>query len=161
MSDNKPNYVCAAEIEKATETTRHPLNPNSMISGTHLSRLTGLERVGISLVVVPPDKESFIYHSHYCEEEWIYILSGSGVAEIGDDEFVVGPGDFMGFPAPSIGHHLRNAGKTELTYLMGGENCDVEIADFPKLGKRMLRRGEDIEIYDIADSAKPNWNKDT
>jgi hypothetical protein len=30
----------------------------------------------------------------------------------------------------------------------------MEIADFPKLGRRMLRNGESIEIYDTSD-AKP------
>jgi hypothetical protein len=36
---------------------------------------------------------------------------------------------------------------------MGGENLDVEIADFPRLGKRMIRREGNIEIYDTS-SAK-------
>ncbi len=35
---------------------------------------------------------------------------------------------------------------------MGGENLDVEISDFPRLGKRMLRRGQDVEIYDTSDA---------
>jgi hypothetical protein len=37
---------------------------------------------------------------------------------------------------------------------MGGENRDMEIADFPRLGKRMVRNGENIEIYNASD-AKP------
>jgi hypothetical protein len=37
---------------------------------------------------------------------------------------------------------------------MGGENREMETADFPKLGRRMLRNGESIEIYDTSD-AKP------
>ena len=35
---------------------------------------------------------------------------------------------------------------------MGGENCAVEIADFPKLGKRMVRRGSVVDLYEIADA---------
>ncbi len=58
----------------------------------------------------------------------------------------------MGFPAPQVAHHLRNPGDEDLVYLVGGENLDVDIADFPRLGKRMVRRGQDVEIYDIADS---------
>ena len=46
----------------------------------------------------------------------------------------------MGFPTPSVAHHLGNAGSEELTYLMGGDHLDLEIADFPKLGKRTIRR---------------------
>lgn len=58
----------------------------------------------------------------------------------------------MGFPTPSVAHHLRSHYDEDLTYLMGGENLDVEIADFPRLGKRMLRRGGNVEIYDISNA---------
>lgn len=36
---------------------------------------------------------------------------------------------------------------------MGGENVDIEVADFPRL-KRMIRRATQIEIHELAD-AKP------
>ncbi len=106
----------------------------------------------MSRVRIPPGKESFVYHLHHREEEWIYILSGCGVAEIDGEEFEVGPGDFMGFPTPSVAHHLRNPHSEDLVYFMGGENLDMEIADFPRHGKRMLRRGETVEIYEITDA---------
>ena len=80
------------------------------------------------------------------------MISGRGVAEIDGEEFEVAAGDFVGFPTPSVAHHLRNSSGEDLVYLMGGENLDVEIADFPHLGKRMLRRGGDVEIYDTSDA---------
>lgn len=130
----------------------HPWNPNSEIFGTRLSALVGLSRIGVNLLRVPAGKESFVYHSHYREEEWIYIISGRAVAEIDGEEFEVAAGDFMGFPTPSVAHHLRNPYDEDLVYLVGGESLDVEIADFPRLGKRMLRRGQDIEIYEMSDA---------
>ncbi|BAU15700.1 cupin domain protein (plasmid) [Leptolyngbya sp. NIES-3755] len=60
----------------------------------------------------------------------------------------------MGFPTPSVAHHLRNTGNKDLVYLVGGENLEIEIADFPHLKKRMLRREETVEIYNFSD-AKP------
>lgn len=116
-----------------------------------MGRTIGLKRVGVNFVKVPPGKESFIYHAHHREEEWIYILSGRGVVEI-DEEFEVGSGDFMGFPTPAVAHHFKNVGDEDLVYLVGGENLDVEIAEFPRLGKRMLRRGDAVEIYDVSDA---------
>ena len=146
-------------LRQAEETTQgearysHPWNPNSELHGTRLSSLPGLSRVGVSRVRLPAGKESFVYHSHYREEEWIYVLSGRGVAEIDGEEFEVGPGDFMGFPAPQVAHHLRNPnGEDDLVYLVGGEVLDVDVADFPRLGKRMVRRGQDVEIYDASDA---------
>lgn len=153
MTEKKTFLLRAAEIAEQAASFSHPWNPHSSISVTPMSRLAGLKRVGVSLAEMPPGKESFIYHAHEREEEWIYIISGRGIAEIDGEEFEVTAGDFMGFPTPSIAHHLRNPFDEELVYLMGGENLDVEIADFPRLGKRMLRRGENLEIYDIS-SAK-------
>jgi uncharacterized cupin superfamily protein len=152
--ENTQFLLRAAEIEAQADTFSHPWNPKSRVTGTRMSVLSGLQRIGISKVTVTAGKESFIYHSHHCEEEWLYILSGRGVARIDEQEYEVGPGDFMGFPAPSVAHHLMNPYDEDLVYLMGGETKDVEIADFPDLGKRMLRRGSEIEVFDTAD-AKP------
>jgi uncharacterized cupin superfamily protein len=132
------------------ESFRHPLNPRSELHGYALSRKAGLSRVGLSLLRVPPGKESFVYHSHETEEEFCWILSGRAVAEVGDESFEVGPGDFLGFPANGPAHHLRNDGPEELVYLSGGEIREVEIADFPRLGKRLVRMRKDAQVYDIA-----------
>lgn len=150
MTEKKTFLLRSTEIAEQQATFSHPWNPNSSITGTQISRLVGLKRTGVSLAKVSPGKESFIYHSHEREEEWIYIISGRGIAEIDGEEFEVSAGDFMGFPTPSVAHHLRNPFDEELVYLMGGENLDVEIADFPRLGKRMLRREGNIEIYDTS-----------
>lgn len=146
--------VRKADADAAFETFSHPWNPNSEISGIQLGRRTGLTRTGVSLARLEPGKESFVYHSHEREEEWIYILSGTGTAEIDGEEHEIGPGDFMGFPTPSVAHHLRNSGSEPLLYLMGGESRDFEVATFPKLGKKMVRSGSKVEVYDVGD-AKP------
>ena len=144
--------IKADEVAERAGSFSHPWNPNSEIIGTRLSTLVGLSRIGVSLVRIPPGKESFVYHSHYREEEWIYVISGHGIAEIDDEEFEVSTGDFMGFPTPSVAHHLRNPYEEDLLYLVGGENRDVEVADFPRLSKRMLRRGQDVEVYEASDA---------
>lgn len=144
--------IKADEVAGEAASFSHPWNPNSEISGTRLSALAGLSRVGVNLFRIRGGKESFVYHSHQREEEWIYVISGRGIAEIDGGEFEVAAGDFMGFPTPSVAHHLRNPYEEDLTYLVGGENLDVEVADFPRLGKRMLRRGQEVEIYDASDA---------
>jgi uncharacterized cupin superfamily protein len=151
MEENR-FLVKADEVAEQAGGFSHPWNPNSEIIGTRLSTLVGLSRTGVSLVRIPAGKESFVYHSHQREEEWIYVIFGRGVAEIDGQEFEVTAGDFMGFPTPSVAHHLRNPYDEELVYLVGGENLDVEISDFPRLGKCMLRRGQDVDIYDTSDA---------
>ena len=146
------NIVRAADIAAHSQQFSHPLNPESEMHGMQLARSVGLKRTGVNFIRVPAGRESYVYHSHHFEEEWVYILSGRAVALIDDTEFDVGPGDFIGFPAPSVPHLLRNPGPEELVYLSGGENREFEVADFPKLGKRMVRRGNQLDIYDVADT---------
>jgi uncharacterized cupin superfamily protein len=160
MTEKKSLVLRAKDIKDNEQTSSHPWNPRSEITGTRMGVLTGLKRTGVNLARIPPGKESFVYHSHQREEEWIYILSGRGVAEIDGEEFEVGPGDFVGFPTPSVPHHLRNPYDQDLVYLMGGESLEVEIADFPRLGKRMLRCGDTVEIFNSSD-AKPFGPLDT
>lgn len=160
MADQHPLLLQAEQIAANLQSFSHPWNPNSELAGMQLGKTVGLQRTGINFIKVPPGKESFIYHSHHREEEWIYILSGQGVAEIDEAEFEVGAGDFMGFPTPSVAHHLKNTGEEDLVYLAGGENLDVEIAEFPRLKKRMIRREGAIDIYDFSD-AKPFEPLDT
>lgn len=159
MNKPYPHLLRAAEIKNCEETFSHPWNPKSEITGTHMSRQAGLSRTGVSLVRIAPGRESFAYHLHHREEEWIYVLSGAGIALIDGVEYKLGAGDFVAFPAPSVAHNMANPFDEELVYLMGGENQEHEIADFPTLGKRMLRFGDKLEIYNLADG-KPFLHQD-
>ncbi len=146
------NIVRAADIAAHGQEFAHPWNPQSQMIGTPLARSVGLKRTGVNFMRVPAGKESFVYHSHQYEEEWMYVLSGSATALIDGQEFAVGAGDFIGFPAPSVAHLLKNTGAEDLVYLAGGENREFEVADFPTLGKRMVRMGQQVDIYDVGDA---------
>jgi uncharacterized cupin superfamily protein len=154
MADAKRFILTSSEIREREQSFSHPWNPKSQLIGVQLGRVLGLKRTGVSIARIPPGKESFVYHSHQSEEEWLYILSGCGIAEINGEEIDVAADAFMAFPTPSVPHHLKNPFDQELVYLMGGENREMEIADFPRLGKRMIRNGDNIDIYQVAD-AKP------
>ena len=150
-SEPPKSLLTAAELAAAPQVhVRHPFNPNSEVHLRSLGRPVGLKRLSLSLARVPPGRESFIYHAHERDEEFVYILSGRGRAEIGDATIEVGPGDFMGFPTPSVGHHLINPYDEDLVYLMGGEHSGLDIGHFPRIGKRVVF-AED-RIYEVDDS---------
>ena len=149
------NIVRAADIAAHSQEFSHPWNPNSQMHGTQLALSVGLKRTGVNFIRVPAGKESYVYHSHQNEEEWIYVLSGKAIALIDDVEYEVNAGDFIGFPAPSVAHHMRNPGPAELVYLVGGENRENEIVEFPTLGKRMERRGRQMDVFDVEPTASP------
>ena len=66
------------------------------------------------------------------------------------EEHRVEAGDFMGFPTPSVAHHLRNPFEQDLVYLMGGERTGFEIGVFPRLGKRLVMSGSTAQFVDDA-----------
>ncbi len=145
------------EIEARLRPFTQRLNPNSHYRGAALSRPAGMERAHVTLVHLPPGKDSFAYHAHMFEEEWIYILSGRGIALIDGVESEVGPGDFMGFSTPSVAHLLKNPFEDELVYLMGGESLSMDVIDYPDLGKRyaMVPGKDGTDFYELTDPIRP------
>jgi uncharacterized cupin superfamily protein len=133
------------------QSASHPWNPGSEIHGHVLSRATGMTRVGVWAVRLPPGKESFVFHRHHFEEEFIYAIAGRAMVEIEDEKHEIVAGDFVGFPA-GVAHHLANPYDEDFLYLSGGENREFEIADYPRHGKRMVRVGGRTDVYD-ADAA--------
>ena len=133
MSETYPHLLRSDEIDRKSATFNHPWNPLSEVTYTHMSREAGLSRSGVSLVRIAPGKESFAYHLHYREEEWLYILSGRALARIDGAEYEMGPGDFVAFPTPSVAHNMSNPFDDELVYLSGGEHRSCEVADIPEL----------------------------
>ncbi|MES1159035.1 MAG: cupin domain-containing protein [Terricaulis silvestris] len=148
--NNHPLLLRGREISAREQGFSHPWNPNSELIGVRLGRELGLKRTGVSIARIPSGKESYVPHAHHREEEWLYILSGEGLAIIGDEAVRVRGGDFLAFPAPQVAHHLKNAGEVDLVYLMGGENAKMDVVDFPTLGKRTVRLGDRVTVYDMA-----------
>jgi uncharacterized cupin superfamily protein len=137
--EEKKCLLTEAEIRTIREMRLcQPLNPNSEVHLRPLSELVGMQRVRLTLGRLGPGRESFAYHAHEADEEFVYILSGRGRAEIGDATVEVGPGDFMGFATPSVAHHLTNPYDEDLVYLMGGERSRAEVSAFPRAGKRII-----------------------
>jgi uncharacterized cupin superfamily protein len=136
----KKHLLKAEEIQSQTEEVRvHPLNPNAVRHFHALGDAVGMKRLGVHIARIEPGHDTTEFHFHYHEEEFLYILSGRGIARIGDEEAEVGPGDFMGFTAPSLPHGLKNPFDEDLVYLMGGERLPYDVVDYPNAKKRLYR----------------------
>lgn len=148
-SSAAPRVLVRAAERGPDHSSSHPYNPRSEVHGWLLSRMAGLDRIAVNLAWLPPGRESAVHHVHYREEEWLFVLEGRGVAEVGHGDHQVGPGDFLGFP-PGVSHHLRNESGERLLFLEGGEVIpDVEVADFPRLGRRLVRTGRRVAAYPL------------
>ena len=155
MPKDKPHPLLRAEAiaEMEQDIRIHQFNNNAVRHTRSLGDLLGLETLGVHLVRVESGKESTQFHSHHIDEEFLYILSGRGIAEIGEESFEVGPGDFMGFTANSLPHTLVNPYAEDLTYLMAGNRNSIDVCDYPRIRRRMYRTNGKKEFVDL-DSLK-------
>jgi uncharacterized cupin superfamily protein len=118
---------------------QHAFNPNGVRHTRGLSDACGLQQIGVHLVRLQPGRESTEYHTHSHDEEWIYILSGRGMAEIGARTAEVKAGDFMGFVAGSPHHTMTNPFEDDLVYLVGGTRQAYDVVDYPRRGIRSYK----------------------
>ena len=148
-----PHLISAAAIQGHPEHRfQHPLDVKAIRQTKSISDWVGLQRLGVHIVRVESGHCSTQFHTHHHEEEFIYILSGQGIAEIGEATYDIGPGDFLGFTAPSLPHSLFNPFSADLVYLMGGERRPFDICDYPRLRQRLIRSGEQRQLYDWDDA---------
>lgn len=150
-------HLDAAQIA-ATEGRRkvHFLNDEAVRRNISLGDMTGLSGIGVHLVEVEPGFLSTELHAHHHEEEAVYILSGTGTARIGEEDRPVGPGDFIGYRAGGLAHTIRNTGAEVLRMLVVGQRLAQDVADYPRLGKRLYRQGSaGWNLVDHADIVVP------
>lgn len=138
----------------------HFQNPNAVRTNKSLGDLVGLKGIGFHIIEVPPGKESTEYHVHYYEDECVYVLAGTGVVTIGDDDFDVGPGDFVGYRAGGLAHTMRNDGEETLKCIVAGQRLDHDVGDYPRKGKRVYRNlGLPWDLADLQSLEHPSAGK--
>ena len=95
------HFLSAADIKALAERRhQHQFNSNAVRMTRSIGAELGLERLGVHIVRLESGRDSTTHHYHDADEEFIYVLEGSGIARIGDEERAVGPGDFMAFTHP-------------------------------------------------------------
>ena len=126
-----------AELEELK--VEHQFNSNAIRFTKNLGSIAGLRRLGIHQVRLNPGRDSTTHHYHEADEEFLYIISGKGIAKIGAQEFEVSAGDFMGFPSSSLPHSMHNNSHEDLVYLMGGKSWPVDVVRYPEQQKTMIK----------------------
>ncbi len=142
--------------EMAGLTKTHFLNENAKRVNKSLGDLTGLTGLGVHIIEVPVGCVSTEHHKHYFEDECVYILEGTAKAHIGEDEFSVMAGDFIGYRAGGEAHHLVNDGNEVLKVIVVGQRLSHDVGDYPHLNKRIYRNeGLAADLIDLGDVEHP------
>src|SRR4249919_2971506 len=115
-------YLSAEKIVALEGERRvHFVNPAAVRIDKSLGDAAGLKNLGVHMMTVAPGDRSSEYHCHRYEDEAIYVLSGRGMAVIGDEWHKIGPGDFLGFPGGGQAHETINDGTEPLVCLVIGQ----------------------------------------
>jgi uncharacterized cupin superfamily protein len=97
-----------------------------------LGKFAGSQKLYANLDSVPPGGYSTKYHSHSRQEEFFYVLSGSGVLRLNGRTLSVGAGDFLSKPAgENIAHAFYNSGTEPLLILDVGTNEEEDTCYYP------------------------------
>jgi len=133
----------------------HFLNSNAERIRKSIGDEVGLSKIGVHIIYVEPGKDSTEYHKHYHEEECIYVLSGKGTLTIEGEEYIFEKGDFVGFPANTAAHALKNTGTETLVYLIMGQRLEQDVADYPAKNKRLYRNNGKWDLVDMENISDP------
>ena len=144
-------YLSAEKITAMEGVRRvHNLNPAAIRTNKSLGDEVGLKNIGIHLISIAPGDKSTELHTHRYEEEALYVLSGRGIAVLGDSTQKIGPGDFIGFPAGGAAHETVNDGNEPLVCLVIGQRLSQDVVDYPRKGKRLFRNSGERSLVDHA-----------
>lgn len=126
-----PNVVNRDEVEPTTvERGKHRLTRRSF------TRAAGNQQLGASLFELPPGALSYPFHYHCGNEEAAYVISGSGIARIGESEVRVGAGDWIAYPAgPASAHQMINDGEVPLVFLAVATEARCDVIGYPDSDK--------------------------
>jgi uncharacterized cupin superfamily protein len=93
----------------------------------------GGNMIGANLTEVAPGSVSFPFHYHCATEEALYVISGTGIARIGDKKVPVRAGDWVAFPVgPEHAHQMINDGEVPLVYLCISASAQkVDVVGYP------------------------------
>ena len=136
-----------------------------------LGSVAGAEKIGCTLYRVPSGKCSWPRHAHYVNEESIYILSGEGVARIGEDSHGVSAGDYIVYPpGDGTAHQLQAVGGSDLVYLCFSTMEEPDVIRYPDSKKIGVMVGaapggdqskSDISAFFEEGSDVPYWKGET
>lgn len=106
-----------------------------------------------------PGVASAEQHVHAQEDEAVYVISGRGFVRLDDERFDVDSGDFVGLPAGGPAHQFVCEGEEPLRLLVIGQRLPFDTVDYPRVQKRMYRKGATLDLVDfsaISDPRKTN-----
>ena len=155
---------------------RDEVEPYEIQKGKHnyrghmLGAVAGSRQLGGTLFEIPPGAVSCPLHYHSANEEAVFVISGRGIARIGETRIPVRAGDWIAHPTGAAhAHQMINDSSEPLVYLCISTKHTVEVCGYPESNKlamlvrepgndtpivRQIVRGESLDYWDGEPNAK-------
>jgi uncharacterized cupin superfamily protein len=120
---------------------RPPLYANQ---GAQLGTGTAARKMGCSVDILPPGKQSCPYHFHHAQEEMFIVIEGSGTLRVAVQRLPITAGDVVFIPpGPDYPHHIINTSDAPLKYLSLSTKDYPEVCEYPDSGKLLAYSWKD------------------
>lgn len=139
------NVVASAEVPEQNNFTREKFQ----VRRRRLGAAAGGEKLGCSLVEVPPGKSSWPTHYHLANEEAVFVLEGEGVLWQGKAECAIRGGDYVALRIGPPGHRIENRSRTALRYLAISTMIEPEISVYPDSEKVGVLARKIAGLFDV------------
>ena len=147
--------ISAESIPAKMGQTIYPEPYAAMVKGRlkrKLGEVFGLTNFGVNLTHLSPGAMSALAHSHSKQDEFIFVLEGTPTLVLGEEEFVLNPGDCYGLKAGTgIAHQLVNRSEEVATYLEIGDRTEGDEVEYPN---------EDLKATQLANGTWALTHKD-
>lgn len=147
--------TAASAVAPAIAKSLYPPEFQPLVAGRRRRRLGehfGLANFGVNLTELAPGSASALLHHHTKQDEFVYIVAGMPTLVLGDEEFLLQPGDCCGFKAGDpTGHQLVNRTNAPVLYLEVGDRT---------AGDRPIYPNDDLELVPTAASGWLATHKD-
>jgi uncharacterized cupin superfamily protein len=147
--------MSAESIPVPQQKTIYPQPFAALVEGREKRKLGdffGLSNFGVNLTRLTPGAVSALLHRHSKQDEFIYVLEGTPTLVLGEEEFVMSPGDCFGFRAGAgVAHQVANRSAAPAVILEIGDRTKGDEPEYPK---------DDLKAVQLADGTWSLTHKD-
>ena len=155
----------SASAVLAKTTTSYPAPFQDTVAGRSkraLGNHFGLTHFGVNHTTLEPGASSALQHHHSAQDELVYILQGTAVCRLGNQEIEMKAGDCMGFPAgQGVGHCIVNRSDSAVVYLEIGDRMAGDIVDYPEVDLKCIADNETGDLKFVHKDGRPYGEDET
>jgi uncharacterized cupin superfamily protein len=138
---------------------REEQHPGYAVGGTLIGKHLGMEDLGATLYVLPPDNANAPYHWHHNVEEALLVLIGEPTLRTPTGAERLRPGDFVAFLRGESGaHKITNETLEPVRYVIFSTKPASDVVEYPDSQKvgfgsrgrpwRIVRDEPPLEYWD-------------